>query len=45
MTADAEAHRFHLSPAQQLVLTNEYGSDASPLFSAGSRTLHTLPHA
>ena len=37
--ADAEAQRFHLSLAQQLVLTNEYGSDASPFFSAGPRTL------
>jgi hypothetical protein len=32
---DSQASRFHLSPAQQLVLTDEYGSDASPFFSAG----------
>ena len=36
VTVDAEAQRFHLSLAQQMVLTNEYGSDSSPLFFAGS---------
>jgi hypothetical protein len=45
VTADAEAQHFHLSPAQQLVLTNEYGPDASPFFAAGSQCgTHSLLH-
>ena len=35
VTADDEAKRFHLSAVQQIVLTNEYGPDASHMFSAG----------
>ncbi len=35
VTADDGAKTFHLSPAQQMVLANEYGPDASPFFSAG----------
>ena len=37
VTADEEVKKFHLSPAQQMVLANEYGPDASPFFSAGQQ--------
>ena len=35
VTADDAAEKFHLSPAQQMVLANETGPDASPFFTAG----------
>ena len=43
VTADEKAQHFHLSPAQQMVLTNEYGPDASPMFSAGQRSPMSSP--
>lgn len=37
MSTNAEASAFWLDEAQQAVLANEFGADASPLFMGGKR--------
>lgn len=45
MSSNAEATSFWLSEAQQAVLANEYGADASPAFCGGDRSVRTTRRA